>query len=1632
MVDNTMRENIVVVVDAGKASADLLKIKAQKDALGGTTTGKVVTSFVQTGVPPSIGLYGGAAGVGIGSIAGAGYVEKQKYLRQMVGGLPGGGISAPPQIPPTYLQQWAQGYAGRGGPIIAPPQPMTSGFPGAEIGMKAAPYNVAQLKSYNEELKSIQVTQARIAALPPYVKPELLKASNVQLEQSRNLWHQTTTGAQQFGGVLEGINKKFASNVIGQQLSGVQKSFIAGDLSAAKFREEVGKLQTQFTNLGLGGSKEFDRLSKSIQATGGNASFLHRTMERMGRTIIAFFGVTAIFGGAKLFYDAIKSGIQFNALLERAKLGIAAIFASQGEFTDATGRSVEGYTKLIAAQKLSGSIVKQLQKDNLETMATFEQLVTAYQQAAAFGLAKGYSPEQIRQYTVAMVQAGGAIGVQLDRMAEEVRSLMTGAIRPGQSLIAGVIGITSKDYQKYKGDASAWFKFIMDKLEAFRIAGVESQKTFSGIASNLKDAFQIGLGEGLSPFFDYLKKEMFGLQTDIVHWNEITKKMEVNPEFIKSWKNIGDTLISVTESLRGILKLGRDLSSPFVDLAVIIKDAFHPLVQLLDYLKKESELGKGDWATERKKRFTDLYKEYPKLMQYVDEFESALQKDPWTNFKEGMTSAKKGIKDVVGITREEEEAQKALNAQYWSSTNLLGRALQKRGELVPYTKEVFQERFKGMEESSKKQAVEIQKELSKIEVKKQELLGTDKKLTKEQEKQLDNLKIQEKIWVAKGVGILEQFEFKPKPKPAVIDEAKLKKEEDIINKLVQSTGALSKADEERVTKLLKSAGIQANINDLTLQEKSILAGIAYEKEQDMKDAYAVNALEMERIYNIKARQAVINSNLTTELNITKALMDQAEFIGKMTGDYSQYNELVAKTYDLEKSFVGPKKEVNDLTKNITEQTKEWNNLLNQTMRTNPYEKILTSIIQSSLELANMSGKLEEAHSIEKDLLNIEIMRSDEVQRLSTNYLVFFDLIKKMSTGNILPEDIMNLNSVQDAIEKMSVLVDQFIKGKQSVLGFKQATENLGEKSNIAQLDEELTKLTGSWEDIKNAEIKAIIARAEVEKQGKEAGGEEVKLIDQITAATIARIKAEKDLNFTELVGYGLRDKSLQLNQQLAYQYETLLPNAIGATTDALQTLLDDLQKGTKKPFVKMFENLRAEFNKLLTDIPKIKLQQIVVDVAKGGNLWDAILGKSKKPSEKTGGINEVKLEHGSIPVWVKNFEEKALSKETYDKGVWNIEKPWLGEEIPLAKDTYDKGVWDIEKPWSEDLMPEGETSDIWKTIKDGISSIGTWFSDMFKGLGIDFSSLTNILGDLGKGIADMAGAAIKFITSLFHQGGLITKSHQGGQSFQSKGTVGVPLAPDEVLKILKLKEFVVQDESVNKETLPFLKYINEYGKLPTKMYEGNLVDKKTISMNKFPKDSFSLTNEKNISNIGNINKFHEESSINKEIVSMNKFHEGNLINVENISNITKFYEEGSNKLKSNEIIKVLELGEFVNRKESVTSETKPTLDYINKYSKLPINKMHEGNLVDGKVISMNKFSKDSFSLDHRNKTIPLGVSLNKPNSILSEVYANNKFGKVTSVTVPITLNAEKEDKKLTSALREEIEEAVERVIRRFI
>ena len=245
--------------------------------------------------------------------------------------------------------------------------------------------------------------------------------------------------------------------------------------------------------------------------------------------------------------SVVGSFFNYLSTIETASLGMSAAFMTGGQYIDkTTGKALKGEEALRAAQEDVKSVIKELQVANFETIATLDQLIVAYQTTLPVALHKGFDKRQVMDFTLAMIQAAGSIGLPFEQMAEETRSLLMGTITPRNTRIAVILGITNADIRKYEGDTQGLFNFLMEKLSAFRVAGIEAQYTWKGLWSNMKDITLMVGGKALQPVFDAIKQSLMDIQRGVMDVDEATGKVRgFKPEFLESLRSVKDFFVNI-------------------------------------------------------------------------------------------------------------------------------------------------------------------------------------------------------------------------------------------------------------------------------------------------------------------------------------------------------------------------------------------------------------------------------------------------------------------------------------------------------------------------------------------------------------------------------------------------------------------------------------------------------------------------------------------------------------------------------------------------------------------------------------------------------------------------------------------------------------------------------------------------------------------------------------------------------------------------------------------------------------------------------------------------------------------------------------------------------------------------------
>ncbi len=363
------------------------------------------------------------------------------------------------------------------------------------------------------------------------------------------------------------------------------------------------KVEIIITSDSKGAITGIAQAGESIKSLRSQVTGLQASLGDVAKGLGLFYGIKETIEGVT---SAVRESLRFLGQMETSALGIAAAYMVGGKYIDqTTGKALAGEAALRAAQGESKQMLEELQVANMQTIATLDQLVRAYQETLPVAMSKGFDKKMAKDFTVAMVQAAGAIGLPLEQMGEETRSILTGNINPRTSRIATVLGLRNEDIKNVEGNAQKLFDFLMERLDAYKVAGIESQKTWAGLWSNTKDiALQIG-GKVFEPLFEAIKEGLSEITNKIVAIDEKTRTIKWNDEFLSTINMIREAIsIAIDDVTR---------------LAMLLDKAGGTMTAIMHYgTLAEYKLSLGTWTEagksaekwkERNKMYEERYKE---------------------------------------------------------------------------------------------------------------------------------------------------------------------------------------------------------------------------------------------------------------------------------------------------------------------------------------------------------------------------------------------------------------------------------------------------------------------------------------------------------------------------------------------------------------------------------------------------------------------------------------------------------------------------------------------------------------------------------------------------------------------------------------------------------------------------------------------------------------------------------------------------------------------------------------------------------------------------------------------------------------------------------------------------------------
>jgi hypothetical protein len=233
----------------------------------------------------------------------------------------------------------------------------------------------------------------------------------------------------------------------------------------------------------------------------------------------------------RVFQSAIEAGVRFNATLEQAQLGIAAVIK---QFDATKTKSFD------TAMEESAAAIELLKTKANETPATFEELLGAFQATSGAAQAANIPLAKHVELVTLMSQALAGLGIRKEQIIQESRALITGNITE-DAAAARILGITKADVETAKAQGQL-YEFLSEKMSSFAEAGKRSGQTLTTALSNLEGQLTDIEAKAAKPVFDTLKEAVLTLTEEL-------KK----PMVLEELKELGVEVAAIVKTGAGLL-----------------------------------------------------------------------------------------------------------------------------------------------------------------------------------------------------------------------------------------------------------------------------------------------------------------------------------------------------------------------------------------------------------------------------------------------------------------------------------------------------------------------------------------------------------------------------------------------------------------------------------------------------------------------------------------------------------------------------------------------------------------------------------------------------------------------------------------------------------------------------------------------------------------------------------------------------------------------------------------------------------------------------------------------------------------------------------------------------------------------
>lgn len=327
------------------------------------------------------------------------------------------------------------------------------------------------------------------------------------------------------------------------------------------------------------------------ETTTSAKKFGETIMENIGKlaTAAVAFGAAAVALGAlaeayqwvkQKIEETIKAGLDFNASLETARIGLAATILTFRDLIDSHGKLITGTRAFAEATKIATETQELLRAAAFRTVGTFKDIEHGFEQiyaAASRGTATQREIVQLAETTANWAAA--------HHVASETAFRGVSMALMGISRAAGQTGAFLRAVGADPATLRGWIQQgtavqeLNARLKEYQHVGELLATTYGGLRSILEDATQQFGRMAAEPIFEELKTQLRAITHELV--TVTSTKVTLNPEIVAWFKSIGEAIAGAIRVLAPFVPALVELAGASIKTAATFVSAFAPIVPLL-------------------------------------------------------------------------------------------------------------------------------------------------------------------------------------------------------------------------------------------------------------------------------------------------------------------------------------------------------------------------------------------------------------------------------------------------------------------------------------------------------------------------------------------------------------------------------------------------------------------------------------------------------------------------------------------------------------------------------------------------------------------------------------------------------------------------------------------------------------------------------------------------------------------------------------------------------------------------------------------------------------------------------------------------------------------------------------------